>query len=601
MKYFSETGDTGIAPAVHTSCVLAIASTFGVASPAYAFEFDTGLPDISTRWDNTVRYNIGQRVQGQDSAILASPNYDDGDRNFDRGLITNRLDILSEFDLIFRKRFGFRVSGTAWYDNAYERLDNQHLASSNHLVNGVPALGLPDYTDRYYRGPSGELLDAFVFGKFDIGEVGVNLKAGRYNVFWGEALLNPIHAISYGQSSLDIGKLLTTPGVEAKELFRPRQQVSAQVQATDTLSFAGQYYLSWNQVRYPESGSYMAPNDAVLGGGESLYITPTQRMVRGADVTPDKTGDWGVSTRWSPEALSATIGLYYRQTSDIQPQVVVLPAAASLPSGTCSALGFRPIGASTCYINPSAASPVQLAQGTVGQYMANYASGIDVYGLSFTKQVLGVSMSADLNYRRNMPLTSVPVQVLPAALAARVPGAITALPQQGETGGARGDTWHLVTDFAGIVPQNAAFDTATYVVEFIWSRWATVTQNAAAFTGADTYAGIDKASKDFFGTQVNFTPTWFQVLPGVDLMTPMSYSMGLSGNSAVTFGGNKGNGNFGVGIAADVQQKYRFDLKYVGYVGRIATNAAGQVTSSAGLASLLRDRDYVALTFKTTF
>jgi len=36
-------------------------------------------------------------------------------------------------------------------------------------------------------------------------------------------------------------------------------------------------------------------------------------------------------------------------------------------------------------------------------------------------------------------------------------------------------------------------------------------------------------------------------------------------------------------------------------VGRLATNAAGQVTSSAGLASLLRDRDYLALTFKTTF
>jgi hypothetical protein len=34
---------------------------------------------------------------------------DDGDRNFDHGTVTNRLDILSEFDLIYQK--GLRISG----------------------------------------------------------------------------------------------------------------------------------------------------------------------------------------------------------------------------------------------------------------------------------------------------------------------------------------------------------------------------------------------------------------------------------------------------------------------------------------------------------
>jgi hypothetical protein len=39
---------------------------------------------------------------------------------------------------------------------------------------------------------------------------------------------------------------------------------------------------------------------------------------------------------------------------------------------------------------------------------------------------------------------------------------------------------------------------------------------------------------------VNFTPTWFQVFPGADLSMPLSYSRGMSGNSAVGSGGNKG-------------------------------------------------------------
>ncbi len=581
---------------------LAVAAALGLTGVAHAVEIDTGNPDISIRWDNTFRYNLGHRAHDQNASILASPNYDDGDRNFgNNSIVTNRLDVLSEFDFVYKKNYGFRLSADGWYDQAYQSLDNTHVASSNHIVNGAPALGLPNYTNRYFHGPSGQMLDAFAFGNFDVDGVNVNTKAGRYTVFWGEALLNPINSLSYGQASLDIGKLLTVPGVTAKELFRPRPQVSAQIQATPTLSIEGQYYLGWEQVFYPESGSYMAPNDAVLQGGQSLYINAAQRVLRGNDITPSDQGDWGLAMRWSPEAIDSTLGLYYRKTSDIQPQVIVAPAVApNVPAGACKVLGFKPITPTVCYIDPSMASVPQILKGNIGQYMASYASGIDIYGASFAKQILGVSVSAEVNYRRNMPLVSVPIQLLPAALAKKVPGAITTLPEQGETAGARGDTWHAVTDFAGVVPKTPLFDTANYVVEFTYNRWDKVTQNPAAFLGAATYTGIDKPTKDFIGSQVNFTPTWFQVYPGVDLLLPLTYSMGLVGNSAVTFGGNKGNGNFSIGVGADVRAKYRFDLKYIGFEGRVATNAAGVVTSSAGLASLLRDRNYIDFTFTTT-
>ena len=35
--------------------------------------------------------------------------------NFDKGLISNRVDILSAFDLSYKRKYGFRVSGAAWY------------------------------------------------------------------------------------------------------------------------------------------------------------------------------------------------------------------------------------------------------------------------------------------------------------------------------------------------------------------------------------------------------------------------------------------------------------------------------------------------------
>ena len=93
---------------------LAVASLLAAAGAAQAFEIDTGNDDLAMRWDNTFRYNLGVRAQGQDPALLKNPNLDDGDRNFSNGsLVTNRLDVLSEFDSIWQKKYGVRVSAAA--------------------------------------------------------------------------------------------------------------------------------------------------------------------------------------------------------------------------------------------------------------------------------------------------------------------------------------------------------------------------------------------------------------------------------------------------------------------------------------------------------
>ena len=105
---------------------------------------------------------------------------------------------------------------------------------------------------------------------------------------------------------------------------------------------------------------------------------------------------------------------------------------------------------------------------------------------------------------------------------------------------------------------------------------------------------------NFFGMSVAFTPIWYQVFPGVDLSAPIAVYGGLYGNAPTVFGGNQGNGNYSLGLALDVQQKYRFDLKYIDYFGRTNDNGT-QVTSQNGFTSLLKDRGFVALTFKTTF
>ncbi len=544
--------------ALSTAVLTLIAGACGTAS---AFEFDTGNDDVKVRLDNTVRYNFGQRVQAQDRAIIGNPNYDDGDRNFSKGsTVANRVDVLTEFDAVYQKRYGVRFSAASWYDAAYAGgFDNTSLATENHLVGGRPAFGLSDYADRYYHGPSGEVLDAFIFGTADLGTMPLTVRLGRHTVNWGESLLagGAIHGIAYGQAPLDQGKALALPGIEAKELYLPRTQISAQLQATQELAFAGQYFFEWRGTRVPESGTYLGFGDFYQYGGESLInpALPGGRAVHGKDITPGNTGDWGLMSRWSPQWLDGTLGFYVRNFSDTIPQVVLLAGRQS-------------------------------------QYFFNYASDIDMYGASLTKQIGGVSVGMDLNYRRNMPLVSDIVSVTSAAL----------LPARGDVLGARGDTMHGVFNLLGSLGSTPLFNSATWSTELTWSHWLSVSQGAQYFKGRDAYTAIDRVSKDAFGLALNFTPTWYQVFPGADLSMPMSYSVGLSGNSAVSSGGNKGAGSFGVGLGLDLYSRYRFDLKYVGYFGDYATNTAGTaVATASGSQTLLSDRGAVYFTFKTTF
>ena len=101
--------------------------------------------------------------------------------------------------------------------------------------------------------------------------------------------------------------------------------------------------------------------------------------------------------------------------------------------------------------------------------------------------------------------------------------------------------------------------------------------------------------------RINFTPTWFQVLPSVDLSMPLSWSGGLYGNSAVTSGGNKGNGSYGIGVNADIQSRYSLGLRYVGFYGNYSETATGAMNVPQAVTAALSDRGFVAVTFKTTF
>ena len=548
-----------------TRSALALAAGAAIvlaAAPAQAFEFDTGNPDLTVRWDNTPRLNLGMRVEGRNDLIGNNQLYDEGTYSFDRGdMVAQRLDWLTELDVVWQKRFGGRVSAQFWYDAAYG-----DYGRSNPLYAGIASYEnnrYTDYTRDLYRGPDAELLDAFVFGRFDLGTVPLTVKLGRLAQYWGESLFvnGNLNSIAYAQNPLDLQKGFATPGAEAKELFRPLAQVSAQAALTDELTLMAQYYFEWESFRYPEGGTFLGPVDFAFRGPQRQFLGPLGFAANGGDLAPDNHGDWGIGARWSPEWLDGTLGSYYRNYSDKLPQVLLTK-----------------VGPNT------------------SQYNLIYPDNVSLYGLSLAKNIGGVSVGAELSYRHNTPLFA---QILGNAAAAGVlPG--------GETAGPRGNTANGLVNLLGVIPKTAAFDAATWATELVWAHLVSVESGANLFNGLGyaPCANKDKwdgcVTRNYFGMSAAFTPTWYQVFPGVDLSAPMAVYVGLSGNAPTIFGGNQGNGNYAIGLGADVYQKYRIDLKYIDYFGRTKDNGT-MVTAQNGFTTLLKDRGSVYLTFKTTF
>jgi len=80
---------------------LAAAIAVAVPGAANAFDVPTNDPDLAVRFDNTVRANVGLRVESRDPKIGNSVLADEGDYRFNNGqAVAERIDVLSELDVI---------------------------------------------------------------------------------------------------------------------------------------------------------------------------------------------------------------------------------------------------------------------------------------------------------------------------------------------------------------------------------------------------------------------------------------------------------------------------------------------------------------------
>lgn len=557
-------------PVASRRAVLALALAFGallILPDAAATDIDTGNPDLKLRWDNTVKYSAAFRVKDRSATLVEGAdaiNGDDGDRNFGKGLISNRVDLLSEVDLTY-KNVGARVSGAAWYDSVYNRhTDNDSPYTYNAL--SVPYTEFTE-TARKLHGRKGELLDAFVFANGEIGSMPVSVRIGRHALVYGETLFYGMNGIAAAQQPIDVLKGQSVPNTPFKELIRPVGQVSGQLQLSSNLSIGAYYQYEWEANRLPASGSYFSTGDNIGPGRESLLLgpPPVPRARYLGDVNARDSGQGGIQIKWSPEGSDIDLGFYAARYHSKSMDIVM--SMAQTPTGPAPT-GFR--------------------------YL--YHEGIRTYGISASRTIGEFNLSAEASVRHNSPLSHAGSTDLFGIVPATFGGPTARSDNRDNTVYPLGRTAHLnVSTLASLAPNFIAQE-SMLLGEVAWNRVTSITSHADHLD--------PNATRDAWGLRVVYTPTYRQFRPGLDIDVPIGIGYTPKGSSAVfgsVFGPDKG-GDISIGVVGRYEDAWHFSLGLTHYYGAAAPTAVpGNGGAVYTYKQALKDRDFVSVSLRRTF
>ncbi|MFT5924009.1 MAG: hypothetical protein ACI9LE_001001 [Paraglaciecola sp.] len=499
---------------------------------AASWQLDNG---ITVDLDTSLTYDAQWRVEDRDNTIITAgggglPGFltDDGNKNFDDGDMTqNRITFSSDLDVNYGSGGVFlRVRG--WYDDIY---NDKNLAGAK--------LFQQDGIDLHKSEI--ELLDAFIYHTFDIGDRSLSLRVGDQVVNWGESLY-VFGGISSAQGPLDVTKA-NAPGVELKDIFMPIGQVYAEMDITDTFSIGAYYQYGWEELRIDAPGSYFNVVD-VLGQG-SVGDTFDILGLPVVEDTPDK-GQWGIALRYLAEDLNNTeFGLYYLTYNDFVPTPQLLP----------------PI------LGP--------------QLTHEYFEDINLLGASFGTVFGDTNVSGEATYRDGQP-----VQL-------NIPGAFYFT--TAETFQAQVSVIHLISG-------TALADNLTIVGEIGYNRVLDIDADPIApLVGVDVndiHAALDH-DRNAAGATVSVKADYFNIASGLNLAVTTTYRNDFNGVSSVAFTFNEGVEQLSITADFSYLNNHNFGVSYVTFMAD-----PEEVLADLGrleLGHLNADRDYVAVFYKYRF
>ncbi len=442
-----------------------------LASPVGAVSWGKG--ELSFTWDTTISWGAQYRLDPADPELIGlanggrafSVNGDDGNLNYDTGIFSNVIKLTSEMDLRGKSTGAF-VRFRALYDQENEDGDRLRTPLSEAALERV--------------GSRADVLDAFVWKKFDLGSRPAEIRFGEQVLNWGEStfIQGGINAIN----PIDVSAI-RVPGAELRDALLPEGLVSASIGTSLNTSLEFFYLYDWGRTRIDPVGSYWATNDFAGRGGDTVFLgfgdssdmatfpftdRPFLGVPREPDRFADEGGQYGAALRvFAPGLNDTEFGFYFMNYHSRLPTIngrtgtlagalqangfavagqtaigVLLQTGApnaALNAGVLAGVGAGLTGlqagiVSQAAINtalaggsPAAVAAVITAFATdafaqTARYFIAYPEDIKLYGLSFNTTVGTWAWQGEISHRQDAPLQVDDVELLFAALGAFNPG-----------------------------------------------------------------------------------------------------------------------------------------------------------------------------------
>ena len=597
------------------------------AGPAAAIEFQMG--SVNGVMTNKFAMGAQMRVASRDPNLIGignggnafTTNSDDGNLAWDNGEITSGGMKLTSDLALSSGNFGLFVRGSGVYNPI---LDGKNYF--NEADYGTPAReydqSLREYKNSTIQGHVGhdvDLLDAYVFGRFDLGTRALNVKLGRQVLNWGESTF-----VQHGLNALlaaDVNRL-RMPGFEIEEVQKPVGMAVLSLDVVQNVTVEGFYQYEWQPTTIDATGTLLSTNDvagigathANLGfgrayqnqpassnGNPATWCLPPPSLAPGfgspcipfgstVPRAPDKDASDG-------DQFGGKLGLYVPFLNDMDLSLYGAKYNSRLPmlSGT------------------SRNGPTDPASDA--NYFVEYPENIKLYGLSFNTTIawLDVAVQGEYSYKDDQPLQLDDVELLLAGLGAA--GQISPLPgatlgHQYLRGWRRKDVQQADFGFTKIISPHLGFDQmailfevagmhvngmeAPEVLAYDAPMTSTLNAGTAALNPATAF-GLpvtpysNYATPNSWGYKVVVRETYNNVFGVLTVEPTLLFQhdvKGISPTPISNFLENRKQLNAIIGV--NYLQAWNLDLGYSMYFG-------------GGTQNLLTDRDYVDLALKYSF
>ncbi|MEN5038019.1 DUF1302 domain-containing protein [Pseudomonas sp. TWI929] len=625
---------------------LAVSLASTLASPAFAVSFNIG--EIEAQFDSSLSVGASWSTANPNKNLIGvnnggkglSQTSDDGHLNFKKGETFSKIfKGIHDLELKYGDT-GVFVRGKYWYDFELkdESREFKDISDSNRKEGA--------------KSSGAEMLDAFVYHNYAIGDQPGSVRLGKQVVSWGESTFigGGINAIN----PIDVSAF-RRPGAEIKEGLIPVNMFYVSQSLTDNLSAEAFYQIEWDQTVVDNCGTFFSQPDVIADGcNNNLAVLATQNSLasrlgplnapvaaalaaqgvthgspdegvivkRGPDRDARDSGQFGVAMRYMFEPLNTEFGGYFMNYHSRAP--IFSGRGADLQYYSASNLAGALVRAGVPASQLAGLVPTLLPLQVAGNssYYVEYPEDIRLYGLSFSTTLpTGTAWSGEISYRPNAPVQLNTTDILFSGLTPLNPdvSVLQGRPGTDQPGYRRKEITQLQTTFTHFFDQVMGAERLTMVGEVGWTHVGGLESTSKLRYGRDPVFGPGPlpngqcetlntstlgtsnannvsrycendgyTTSDSWGYRVRAIWDYNNVFAGVNLRPSVAWSHDVDGYSPGP-GANFEEGRKAVSLGLDAEYQQTY------------TASLSYTNFFDGKYTTVDDRDFVALSFGVNF